>query len=405
MTANTQRLSRPLQFLIGGSFLNKLGEFVIPFLTIYLTSARGLSAGQASFIVSLYGLGLLLASLVGGFLTDLIGRRSTMTLSMILSSITMVILGSVRHLVLITGLVFLLSLFTGMLRPAASAAIADLTRTPAERMRVYSLRYWANNVGASVGPLLAGFLAHFSYFIMFLGDAFSSFIFGALIWFGVPETRPRGSRKKQAGNGKRGLLAALANPLLLCYATLILLNGTIYRQYSVALPLDMEAHGLGEQYYGMVLAVNGVVIVLASIPVNRFFERFSANSTLALAAVLLGCGFGMIALLQSFPWYLVSVVVWTLGELLSTPVENAVIADIAPAHLNGSYQGVHSAARSFATFTAPLIGGLVFEHLGPAYLWIGCLGMGLLVACCYLFLRALRARQQSHSLLEAHAGD
>ena len=69
-------------FLWLGILINRLGIFVIPFLTLYLTSQRGVSVHQAVLTVSLFGAGSFASQLVGGEFADRLGRRPVLLMSL-----------------------------------------------------------------------------------------------------------------------------------------------------------------------------------------------------------------------------------------------------------------------------------------------------------------------------------
>src|SRR5437016_7547128 len=84
-------LPRPACILFFGTFLNKFGAFVIPFLVLYMTR-QGFSTGEAALAIGAYGAGNLVASGLGGYLADRIGRRKTIAFSMFSGAIAMVLL-------------------------------------------------------------------------------------------------------------------------------------------------------------------------------------------------------------------------------------------------------------------------------------------------------------------------
>jgi MFS family permease len=96
--------------------------------------------------------------------------------------------------------------------------------------------------------------------------------------------------------------------------------------------------------------------------------------------MIIGVGFGLGAFAGSAWFYAFSVVIWTLGEMLQSPSNAALIADLSPAALRGRYQGINSLSWSAGTALAPIAGGFVQQHLGSATLWLGCAGVGVLVA-------------------------
>src|SRR2546421_11161694 len=98
MNANQKTLREDLRalprgawILFFGTFLNKFGTFVLPFLTIYMTKL-GYTTAQASAAVGAYGVGTLGASILGGHLADRLGRRKTIVLSMFSAALAMLCL-------------------------------------------------------------------------------------------------------------------------------------------------------------------------------------------------------------------------------------------------------------------------------------------------------------------------
>jgi Predicted aminoglycoside phosphotransferase len=163
----------------------------MPFFALYLTSLRHLSISEAALIISLMGLGslasgvcggMLASGVCGGMLADILGRRVTILVSLLTAAVLMFALSFAVSILLIVVLAILYKLFNDLAGPAISAAIADMT--PRDKLaQAYSLPYWANNIGSAIGPIIAGVLAPVSYLLLFLGDALTTFCFGALIWY------------------------------------------------------------------------------------------------------------------------------------------------------------------------------------------------------------------------------
>src|SRR5687768_12056321 len=175
--------------LWSGTLINRLGGFVIPFLTLYLTAQREIPVSTAALMVSFFGAGSFLAQLTGGELTDRLGRRPVMLMSFFVTPVFVIMLGLARGLALISICTFMVGFFTDLYRPAVGAAIADLV-PPESRMRAYGYNYWAINMGAAVAPFLAGLIADYNFFILFAADALTTAAFGFIVLFGIHETRP-----------------------------------------------------------------------------------------------------------------------------------------------------------------------------------------------------------------------
>jgi MFS family permease len=375
-----------------GTVVNRLGGFVVPFLSLYLTSARGISIGQAGLTVALFGAGSFAAQLVGGELTDRFGRRPVLLLSLIGAPPVTLALGFARQLPAIAAATAALGFFTDLYRPAVNAAVTDLV-APADRTRGFAYMYWAINVGAGVAPVIAGLMAHLDYFLLFAGDALTTLVYGLLVLWRFPE-----SQTSTVGHAARAPLAGRVRqlarePILLLFSLLGLLYGAIYQQGNVTLPLDMLAHGLGPSDYGLAISVNGILIVLITIQVSRFIGRWPRFPAIALAALLTGLGFGLNAFARELPAYALGVAIWTLGEVISASVAPTIIADLAPPEFRGLYMGVFYSTWGLAFFVGPLAGTWAFEKFSANGLWLACAVLGACLASAYLLLAGVGHRR------------
>ncbi len=396
LAALTEGLPRAYWLLWVGTLINRLGGFVVPFLTLYLTSQRQIPVSQAALMVSLFGAGSFAAQLTGGELTDRLGRRPVMLTSFLVTPVAMMALGLVTSVPLIAVCTLLLGFFTDLYRPAVGAAIADLV-PPEARTRAYGYNYWAVNLGFAIAPLLAGLLAGYNYLYLFIGDALTTLVFGLLVLFGLRETRPAAAEHAAHVTLGERMTQLKREPLLLWFSLLALFFGMVYMQSNVTLPLDMQSHGLGPSLYGAVIAINGILIVLVTIPVSNAAAHWPRFETIAIAALLLGFGFGFNVLADDLSLFAVGIVIWTLGEILGTAVAPAIIADLSPVELRGLYQGIFGSAWGLSFFIGPLLGGWIYEHLGASALWIGCLGLGILLALGYLVMSAPAKRRMARA--------
>jgi MFS family permease len=399
----TEGLPRAFWFLWAGTIVNRLGGFVLPFLTLYLTSERGLSVAQAALMVSLFGAGSFTAALVGGELTDRLGRRPVVLASLFIAPVVTIGLGIVRPMGWIAVGTALLGFFVDLYRPAVSAAIADLV--PAEgRPRAYGYIYWAINLGAAIAPVLAGVLAQRAYLLLFVGDALTTFVYGLIAMAGVPETRPPEATRTRHESLRARFDVVRRDPTLLVFTALALLFGTVYMQGHVTLPVEMQSHGLAPTDYGLAIAVNGALIVFLGLPASHSAGRWPRFPALAAAGILLGAGFGLNALATTLPGYALAVVVWTLGEILGATVAPSVVADLAPIEYRGLYQGIFGAAWGLSLFTGPVLGGWVYDRFGPDVLWGACFVAGLALAVGYLAMaRPARSRMGKDSVVSGES--
>lgn len=374
-------LPRLFWVLWTGALVNRLGTFVMPFLVVWLTAARGYSAERAGLVASLVGLGGLCAAPLGGVLADRLGRRAVMSGALAFGALSLLHLGWARGLVHVSLAAFLFGLINEQYRPALSAAVADLVE-PSQRARAFGLTYWAANLGFAVSLPLGGYLATQGYRVLFLADAATSLFFGALVFLVVPETRPARDHSRPAAHP----LAPLADGPFLLFCLLMLGVTLQFFQSMAGLPLSMTAKGLSSAQFGAVLSVNGVLIVVLQPFTDRWLVRLPRAHVMAGASLLVGLGFGATAFARGPLGYGLSIALWTLGEIALAPIGPAVVSDRAPPELRGSYQGLFQMTWGAGSFLGPLIGGQVIGRLGEDALWAGCAALGALMAAGHLWV-------------------
>jgi MFS family permease len=184
-----ERLPRTFWFLFAGSLLNRLGGFVVSFLALYLTARRGYRDEAAGQVVSLWGLGAVLAGPIAGHLADRVGRRPTMLAACALGATCALALGFARAPSEIGACALGLGLFGEGYRPALQAAVADVV-PPLGRNRAYGFLFWAANIGFAGAALTGGLLFKLDPLLLFIADAATTLGFGLLVFLAVPETRP-----------------------------------------------------------------------------------------------------------------------------------------------------------------------------------------------------------------------
>ncbi len=366
-------------FLWVGTLVNRLGTFVVPFLALYLTRERGFSVEQAGLVVALHGAGVVVSGPLGGAVADQFGRRVALGLGLWLGSVGMLFLGFSREPVWIHVAAFTLGVLGDMYRPAVSAAISDVV-APKDRTRAFALLYWVVNVGFAIALPVAGLVAQGGFLLLFVADAVTSFVYGCLVWVKVPETLTRRS-------GARWVLPSVVpfrDRTFLHFWAPTFMVMVVFFQANVTLPLALSARGMGPADFGVVIAINGVLIVLLQPLLVRALGVWRRSMVLASAAALTGLGFGMHTLSFTVPLAMVAVVVWTMGEIFGMSVSPSVVADLAPPELRGSYQGAFHMSFGLAGCVGPALGSWVLGRYGASTLWSGCLLVGLLAAGWHL---------------------
>jgi MFS family permease len=386
---------RTFWILWAGTLVNRLGLVVLPFLTLFLTLERGLTIEHATLLLGLYGGGAFVASFVGGARADRYGRRPVLLGSLVGGALSILAIPFAPSPWGIAAAVLAAGFLGEMYRPAVSAAVADLVEAPS-RPRAFALLYWAINLGAAAAPVLGGLLAEQSYTLLFVLDASTMLAYAVVAAVGIPETRPvlRASDDLPLPTGPgAGFREALGDGVLMSLTAVALLVGAVFFQAYSTLPVVIRSAGFSNADYGYVIALNGALIVLLSLPVARWAGRQAPGLLLAAAVALIGIGMASHGAASTLVGYGLGVVIWTLGEIAFLPVLPAYIANLAPDGARATYQGVYGAGFGLSHMIGPVVGGFALGQLGAGALWTGCLFVSLLAAGGLLALRpALRRR-------------
>ena len=386
----TAAAPRAYWYVWWGTLINRLGGFVVPLLTIYLTNDRGLSVSEAGGIVALFGGGQILASQVGGQMSDRIGRRITMIASLLGGAVTMVILGFARDITTIAIMVGVVGFVGELYRPAVLAFVADVT-PPEHRVDAYGLLYWAINLGFAFAAATGGLLANLDFRILFIADAITMTIFAVLVWRAVPETRPPPvARTAESPPPSRSWIR---DSDFVIYVAITLVMSLLPLQTAAPLSAHMSWQGFSPAGYGLVLAFNGLLIIAIQPIATTWIARRDPSRVIAFATLLYGAGMALHGLAPDLMFHAVAVLVWTFGEILESPTRSALVAAMAPADARGRYQGALVLSWGCATMLAPKLGTWVWEHIGPPTLWWGCLGVAAVVALALLVTAPARRRR------------
>ncbi|MEU1598581.1 MFS transporter [Streptomyces sp. NPDC005708] len=373
-------LPREFWWLWTSTLVNRLGAFVATFMALYLTLGRGYSASFAGLVASLYGLGGVISSIGSGVMTDRLGRRPTLLVAQSSTAVSVAVLGFMRDPVAIAAVAFLVGMASNASRPAVQAMMADIVR-PEDRVRAFSLNYWAINLGFAISSAAAGFIAEFSYLAGFLIEAGMTMVCAIVVFAKLPESRP--TRIGKEAVEEVGLGTVLRDGRYMSVVGLSFLVALVFQQGSVGLPVAMGKAGFTPADYGMAIAVNGVLIVALQIPVTRVIQKRDPRRLLVFSSLLAGYGFGLTAFAGSVGIFALTVCVWTLAEIVNAPTQTGLVVRLSPVHGRGRYQGMYTMSWSVAGLVAPVMSGFVIDRLGAAWLWGLCAVVGTGAAAGY----------------------
>ncbi len=398
------------------------------FLTIYVSEQLGMGKAFASYCISAFGLGSVVSSLIGGQLADQFGRRSTMLFALFGGATSLMVLSQVTNGWLFMGVLFLFAAIMEMYRPASSAMIGDVTSL-AQRPQAFGMMYIAINLGFAVAPPIGGFLASRSFQWLFWGDALTTALYGVVVLAFLRETKPRLPKKRAdrfevlptesdspvaaaealasldpdyastalssaarlASNDSlsndvsaRAALRHVAGDwMFLLYCLCSLFTNIVFMQAFTTLPLYLRGMGFDELQFGMMICVNGILIVVFQLPMTHLLNRFNRVHVLLFGELLLALGFGLTVFADSAPLIIGTIVLWTFGEIFQAPYKPTIVSEMAPPALRARYMGIFNISHSLSLMIGAPLGGEILARLGPGVLWPGCFCVLVLTMALY----------------------
>jgi MFS family permease len=356
-----------------GTILARAGSSMsLPFLALYLAKNTGMSPLTIGFVTGAGALAGTFGGFFGGALSDRFGRKRVMMSALYLWGAVFIGFGLASD----TWMFLILNMLNGLCRsfyePVSQALMADLT--PKEkRFRVFSLRYLCINIGVSVGPMLGALFGMMSGRLPFLATGlvyltYAIVLRGLLNRFGIREIE--GDKKENITVGSAWNVIR-GDTVLRWFLAGGILGSIGYSQMSVTLSQYIEAKGLNEGFslFAVLMTVNAVVVIVFQVPLTRWMERRTPLFAIAVGNIMyaladLGYAFSSGAVL-----FILSMVVFTFGEILTFPSANLLIDRLAPEGLRGTYYGAQSFS-SFGQFLGPFIGGVLLTAWNGSALFI-----------------------------------
>ncbi|WP_395743631.1 MFS transporter [Prosthecobacter sp.] len=383
-----QLLPRSFWVLVGATFVNRFGVFVVPFLTLFIT-ANGNTAAQAGYAVAAYSLGGFIAAWIGGWMADRLGRNVTMAVSALAGAVCMMAMSQAVDWRTLAALAFITGAINEAGSPAGAALVQDIV-PPEHRVTAYVVQRFAVNLAWSLGPAAAGFLAQYSsFFWLFVVDATTSAVFGVIAWMFLP--RGRRTPREHAGWG-HAWRSIRANHAFLALFGACVCAAWVFRQTNTTFPLHFERSGLPLDLLGLVLALNGVMICLFEVALANGMRQWPVRWVLGLGYILMGASFLTFLISGSLTAFTLMMVVFTLGEMSAFSRQQAYSASLSPEDMRGRYVGFLSLAWCAGNTASSALGMMLYDH-HPEVLWVLNAVLGLVAALLILYTRKTQTHE------------
>ena len=370
-------LPRGAWLLALSEFINRCGFMVLVFLNIYLTRRLGFTLLQAGRILAAFGVGSLVGGYLGGSLCDKIGPMRILVGSLVLSGGLLIGTAYVTGYKALLVLLFLYGITATALFPASDTA---MTRFCFGEMRTkgFALRRLAANLGITFGPVIGGYLILLDYRWLFWVDGLTTLASAVVVLVFIKTISPAAGAATPSADGSAPAPAPVPAPTrspwrdgpYLAFLGFMLILATVFAQLFSTFNLYLNnVYGLPESRIGPLWAVNTILIVLVEMVLLHALRRVREMPVIALGSVLIGAGFALLPFGRGMFFAAGTVVIWTMGEILTMPF-TATVASARSGGSTGRYMGLLSLVFSLSMLIAPLAGNWLYETGGGTKLWL-----------------------------------
>lgn len=362
-------------------FIDLIGfGMVIPFLPFYARE-YGASGVVVGAVVGVYSIMQFFFAPVWGRLSDRIGRRPVILISLMASCLGYLLFGFARQL----WVLFASRMIAGAGGAnigTAQAYIADVT-TPEERARGMGLIGAAFGMGFILGPPLSGILStvgtrHGMHGNLLPGLAAAALSFTALIlaMSVLAESKPEGlvSRRALPPQFDRRIWREMSHHALLAavmaalFLTLLAVSGM---ETSVTLHARDRFHFRQMDLAYFFLFMGVIVAVIQGLLIGRFARSVGEKALIAIGAVSFTIAFVAVPVVWRVQVLYGVAFFIAIGQGLSYPSLTSLVSRVAPQSERGSMLGLATAVGSLARFLGPIVSGFLYDLAGASGAFYG----------------------------------
>ena len=351
-------------------FVNLLGFGIILPLLPYYVESMGAGAITIGLLSTAYSLFQLLAAPILGELSDNIGRRPVLILSLIGTTISFFLLG-IANTILVLFISRIIDGISGGNISAAQAYIADITSIE-DRTQGMGVMMAAFGLGFIIGPALGGILSEYGYAVPAYVAAVVSLIATLLTIFFLPEsldlkrvaTEP--AKKMKKFFSLKDFYDALTHPNVgvVLTITFMVMFAFSLMQGTFALFSEHTLH-LTAKDVGYMFAFLGLIgVIMQLFFLKRITTWLTERKAVIISIVLMSLSLILLAVANSTFMLYVAISLLAIGNSISGPILSGIISKLTPENEQGNIMGTSQSVGSFARLIGPLIGTGIYSFIG-----------------------------------------
>ncbi len=384
----------PSQFwtIVGANFIDRIGGgMIFPFFALYITKQFDVGMTEVGLLFALFSISDMFGNMIGGALTDFLGRKSMIIFGLVVSALTSLAMGMVQQLEWFYVMGAVSGLFATAAGPAHQAMLTDILPEK-KRAEGFGVMRVAANLAVAIGPAIGGFIASYSYLILFIADTITSLITALIVYLVIEESKPEAKDETEKTGFKETFIGyglVLKDRKFILFVGISTIATIVYSQmYSTLSVFLRDVHGVPESGYGWLMTLNAGMVVLFQFMITRKISDKPPMLIMALGSMLYVIGFGMYGFVSAYVFFMLAMVIITIGEMVVIPVAQAYVGESAPEDMRGRYSGVMGFSWMIPWMIGPLMAGLIMDYGDPNWVWYGSAILGSVATLGFLWLRS-----------------
>jgi len=345
------------------------------------TGALGFSQAQKGIIMGTGTMLLYFLPTITGALADRLGFKKILVLSFTMYIAGYFMVGHFNTFELVFASYIFLAVAGALFKPVISGMIAKTTTSETASVG-FGIFYMMINIGGFIGPFIAGFLYKVDWNYVFLMSMITiaiNYIF-VFFYFKEPGREPSSESLIQSvGKAVKNIIVTLSDFKYVLFLIIMSFYWTAFNQLYYSFPVFLE-HWVdldklsaifhlkpGTITAVTIMSMDAFFIIVLQLYISSISMKLKPLSSIMSGTVILAIGLAFMYITNNPYVILVAVLVFSIGEMASSPKYTEYIGRIAPADKKGLYMGSAFLPYAAGHYGAGWVSGRPYEVMADKF--------------------------------------
>jgi MFS family permease len=350
-----------LIWVLMGSLLTSIGmSFIWPLTSVYLHDKLAISLSVIGIVLFFNSMAAVVGSIVAGYLFDRYNPYYLAIIGGLFTTLVLVCLIFFHGWPVFPIALFFLGLGSGWNTTLVSAIGARMNHY--DGRYVFNMIYFAQNLGVVFGTAVVGFVYSISISLLF---AIASIVCFAYTLIAFTTYRPIQLYQHAKAQTKEVVQKVVSSKNLLLINSFFIALFVIwimYQQWVSNLSVYMTGLGIPLSHYSLLWTLNAGLIVLVQLVLVKLAKYINTMVQIFFGLTMLAISFFVLVFAKEYGFFVVAMIILTLGEATAFPAIPALVNQLTPASVKGRYLGMANSFTSAGRAVGPLVGGIIIDR-------------------------------------------